>query len=184
MAHLNSIDPKNATGAAKTALDQVQSAMGVTPNMTRVLANSANALNGYLGLSAGLKGGALTPQLAEQIALAVAGFNGCEYCASAHTFIGGKTGLDADELESNLSGRSGDPRTQAALTFALRLVEARGSVGDSDFTAIRDAGFTDAEITEIIAHVALNTFTNYVNIASGVEVDFPKVALPGTRSAA
>ncbi len=184
MAHLHTVDPSTATGDAKAALNAVKSAVGAVPNLTRVLANSPNALNSYLGFSGALKGGALPATLAEQIALAVAGFNGCEYCAAAHTFIGSKTGLSREELTRNLEGTSDNPRTAAALTFALAVVRERGHAGKAAIEAVRSAGFTDGEIVEIIAHVALNTFTNYVNIAADVDVDFPKVDLPGGRVAA
>ncbi len=184
MAHVQTIDPQTATGAAKDLLDAVQKKLGVTPNLTRVLANSPNALNGYLSFSGALAGGALDKKLAEQIALTVAGFNGCDYCASAHTAIGKSLGLDADELALNLRGNAQDVRTAAALAFAKTVTREHGRVSDTDIEAIRAAGFSDAEIVEIIAHVALNTFTNYVNIGLDVEIDFPKVSTADTRRAA
>jgi alkylhydroperoxidase family enzyme len=77
-------------------------------------------------------------------------------------------------------GQSGDARTAAALKFALQLVETRGQVSDNDVQALRAAGFNNGEVVEILAHVALNLFTNYVNVALAVPVDFASVALRGT----
>jgi alkylhydroperoxidase family enzyme len=91
--------------------------------------------------------------------------------------LGKNAGLGDAELAAAQTGRSGDPRTAAALTFALKLVEERGQVSGEDVQALRDAGFDDGAIVEILAHVALNLFTNYVNIAFDVPVDFPAVRL-------
>lgn len=74
-------------------------------------------------------------------------------------------------------GESDDPKTAAALHFALRVVEGRGQIDDGDVAQLRSVGFSDGEIVEILAHVALNLFTNYVNVAFAVPVDFPGVKL-------
>ena len=107
--------------------------------------------------------------------VAVADRNNCSYCLAAHTVLGKNAGASVEEMADAQTGRSTDPRTAAALAFALKLVEARGQVTDADIAAVRAAGFDDGQIVEIIAHVALNLFTNYLNIALGVPVDFPAV---------
>lgn len=119
----------------------------------------------------------LPAALAEQIAVAVAERNACDYCLAAHTALGRKAGVSAEAMAAAQLGQSADPRTAAALRFALALVERRGQVGESDVLGLRDAGYSDEEIVEILAHVALNLFTNYVNIALAVPVDFPAVKL-------
>jgi len=115
-----------------------------------------------------------------RIALVVAEANGCGYCLSAHTYLGARFhGLDAAELDANRDGRSSDPKAEAALRFAALVVQRRGQVTDADVAAVRDAGFDDAQVVEIVLHVALNTLTNLVNNTLGTEVDFPLVAPRG-----
>ena len=116
-------------------------------------------------------------RVGEQIAVAVADRNACEYCLAAHTALGRNAGATAEEMQRAQAGEAADAATQAALRFALKLVNDRGKVSDSDVRALRDAGFGDEAIGEILAHVALNLFTNYVNVAFAVPVDFPAVKL-------
>ncbi|MCI0598858.1 MAG: carboxymuconolactone decarboxylase family protein, partial [Beijerinckiaceae bacterium] len=113
--------------------------------------------------------------LGEKIAVAVADRDACSYCLAAHTVLGKKAGASSEEMAEAQEGRSSDPKTAAALGFALKLVEHRGQVTSEDVNAVRAAGFNDGQIVEIIAHVALNLFTNYINISLDVPVDFPSV---------
>ncbi|MAI61060.1 MAG: peroxidase [Micavibrio sp. TMED27] len=184
MSRLTPVDPSQAEGKAKDLLDAVKQAMGATPNIFTTMANAPAALEGLLGLNGALSGGALNPQLREKIALVTAGQNGCDYCASAHTFLGDKAGIEADELASNLKGQSIDAKDNAALIFASQLIENRGRVTENDVQTVRKAGFNDEEIIEILTHVALNTFTNYFNEAFQTENDFPAVSTQETRKAA
>jgi uncharacterized peroxidase-related enzyme len=155
--------------------------MGTVPNMTRTMAVSPAVLEGYLGFSGALGGGALSPRVREQIALAVGEANRCEYCVSAHTAIGRHIGLAEEELAASRNGASSDQRVEAALRFATALVERRGQVTDADVAQVREAGWSDAEVAEIVAHVALNIFTNYFNTAAATEIDFPRIALGAAR---
>ena len=107
----------------------------------------------------------------------IANANRCEYCLAAHTVLGQNAGATGADMAAAQVGRSGDPRTAAALAFALTVVGQRAQVDDADFTNLRTAGFDDGQIVEIMAHVALNLFTNYINVALDVPVDFPRVAL-------
>lgn len=177
MARVAVINPQSATGEVKTLLDAVQSGLGMVPNFIRVLANSPAALGAFLGLHGIASSGALDPLTRERIALAVAEQNGCQYCVSAHTAIGRKSGLDGDEMLANRQGRSSNSKAAAALTFARTLVEHTGQVTAAEVEAVRAAGHSDAEIVEIITHVAMNIFTNLLGKATQVEIDFPKVAL-------
>jgi uncharacterized peroxidase-related enzyme len=177
MSRLHPVQPDQATGQAKELLDAVKAKLKMVPNMTRVMANSPAVLQGYLSFSGALAGGSLDPKLREEIALEVADQNSCQYCLSAHTAIGKMAGLSAEEIEMSRSANSSSAKTAAALKFAQQLVASRGQVSEADLEAVRQAGYNEGEIAEIIAHVALNIFTNYFNIAAGVEVDFPKIAL-------
>ena len=171
------VDPKQAQGDAKVALDQIQAAFGATPAMFRAVANSGAALKSMWGSFGALGSGTIPAKLAEQIAVAVADRNQCDYCLAAHTALGRKAGATAGEMAAAQAGESADPVTAAALRFALKLVEERGQVREAEVEAVRSAGFSDGQIVEILAHVALNLFTNYVNVAFKVPVDFPTVKL-------
>jgi uncharacterized peroxidase-related enzyme len=177
MSRLAAIQPEAATGKTKELLDAVQAKLKITPNMTRVMANSPAVLEGYLSFSGALAGGALDATLREEIALEVGEQNACQYCVSAHTAIGKMTGLSESEIDAARDARGNSPKRTAALKFAREIVAKKGRIADAEFDAVRNAGFMDVEIAEIIAHVALNVFTNYFNNVGGVEVDFPKIAL-------
>ena len=180
MSRLPAIQTEAATGKAKELLEAVQAKLKITPNMTRVMANSPAVLAGYLSFSGALAGGALDPKLREEIALEVGEQNSCQYCVSAHTAIGKMTGLSDSEIESARNATSASSKNAAALRFAREIVGKKGLATEADVEAVRHAGFSDGEIAEIIAHVALNVFTNYFNNTAGVEVDFPRIALHKT----
>ena len=161
---------------SQALLNAVKSQLGVVPNLFRVVGNSPAALEGYLSLNTALGKGALDVRTRERVALAVAEFNGCSYCLSAHSFLGkNKARLDDAEIAANRDGHSHDARADAALQFALKVLETRGHVADADLSAVRLAGYSDAEIVEIVLHVALNTLTNYVNEVARTAIDFPAV---------
>ena len=160
----------------RRSFDAIEKQLGVVPNMMRTMAQSPRVLEGYLALSGASGGGLLPATLQEQIALAVAETNACNYCLSAHTALGRRAGLSDDQLAASREGRAAEAKANAALQFALVVLEHRGGVGDDDFARVRAAGFSDAEIAEIIAHVALNVLTNYFNRAADTDIDFPKVA--------
>jgi len=162
--------------ASQPLLEAVQKQFGSAPNLFRVVGNSPSALEGYLGLNGALGKGKLEAKTRERIALAVAELNGCDYCLSAHSYIGKNMAkLDDAELAANREGGSSDPKADAALRFAAKVVKARGHVSDADVQAVKAAGYDDAEVIEIVLHVALNTLTNYVNEVAKTEIDFPVV---------
>lgn len=177
MSRVQLIDSALATGERKQVLDQIHGAFGATPAMFRAVANSSAALKSMWGSFAALGGGVIPAKLGEQIAVAVADRNDCEYCLAAHTALGRKAGATAAEMAAAQQGASEDPKTAAALRFALQLVNNRAQVSDADVQGLRDVGFNDEQIVEILAHVALNLFTNYVNVAFAVPLDFPAVKL-------
>ena len=166
-----------APAASRPLLDQIQQAFGSTPQMFRTVAHSPAALQAMWAFFGALGAGSLGAKLGEQIAVAVADRNRCDYCLAAHTALGRKAGASVEELRAAQQGESADPRTAAALRFALQLVEQRGQLKDADVQALRAAGFSEGETVEVLAHVALNLFTNYVNVAFQVPVDFPAVPL-------
>ena len=148
----------------------------MVPNLFSTIAQSSPALEFHITGSHALQKTHISGALREQIAVSTAGFNGCDYCASAHTLLGGLRKVEATELTSNLAGKSGDVKTQAALTFSRRVLETRGHVTDADLEAVRSAGYGDAEIVEIVAVTVDNIFTNYLNNVAKTTIDFPLVS--------
>ncbi len=175
MPRIKPIDIEQADGKAKSLLENVNKALGMTPNLMRTLAHSPAALEAYLGFGKALGGGSLSSKLREQIALTAANANACEYCASAHTALGKKSGFDAAELKRNLQASSRDPKVEAALQFARAVVVRQGWVTDEELERVREAGYSDGEIIEIIAATVIAIFSNYFNHVAETEVDFPVV---------
>ena len=165
-----------APAASRPLLDAVARQLGSAPNMFRLIALSPAALEGYLGMSGALAKGTLQAATRERIALAVAEVNGCGYCLSAHTYLGRNLAkLDDAEITANRNGASNDPKADAAVRFAAKVAKHRGHITDSDFAAVKDAGYTDAQVIEIVQHVALNSWTNFFNEVFQTEIDFPIV---------
>ena len=175
MQRISAVDPSQATGKGKQLLDGVQAKLGITPNLMKTLATAPAALEAYLNFNGALSTGVLDAKFREQIALSVAQANSCEYCLSAHSAIGKMVGLKPEEIESSRESRSTDSKRDAGLKFAQAIVVQRGELSDSAVENVRKAGYSDGEITEIVANVALNIFTNYFNHIAQTEVDFPRV---------
>ena len=176
MTRIQALEISDAPAAAQPMLEAVKKKLGMVPNLFKTFAHSPAVLQYNLSGSEALAGGSLSPALREQIALVSAGANGCDYCASAHTLMGKGAGVSPAELRLNLQGRASDARTQAALSFANAIVQERGRVSDAQLQAVRDAGYSESDIVEIVAHVAANIFTNYFNNLAGTVIDFPKVS--------
>jgi len=174
MSRLTPINPENASGKAKELLDAVQKKLGMVPNLMRTMVTSPAVLEGYLGLSDTLSRGSLSAKTREQLALAVAQANTCDYCLAAHSTIGKMVGLTPDQIRDSRRGTSIDPKTDALIRFARKVVERRGKVSDADLAKVRAAGLDDGAIAEAVANVALNIFTNYINHVAETEIDFPK----------
>ena len=175
MERITPINLQAAEGRAKELLDAVKAKLGIVPNMTRSMAVSPSVLEAYLGFSAALSHGVLPARVREQLALDVGEANHCDYCVAAHSAIGKRVGLTEQDVLDSRRGKSADQKTDVLLRFARTVVEKRGLIEDADMAAVRDAGYGDAEIAEVVAHVALNIFTNYFNNVAGTTIDFPKV---------
>jgi uncharacterized peroxidase-related enzyme len=175
MSRIHALDLAQAPASARSALDTVQASLGATPNLFRVAAHSPAALDALVSSIGALSKGSFGASTREAIALAVAEANGCDYCLSAHVVLGAGAGLSEAEIEGARRGRATHPKINAILAFSRNLVVNRGHVTDMDFELLRRAGVTDGEALEIVANVALNIFTNYLNQAAGTEIDFPVV---------
>jgi uncharacterized peroxidase-related enzyme len=175
MPRIAPLDPADANDRQRQSLDAVRALLGATPNMTTTMARSA-VLDGWLQLSGALRGGAIGGADAERIALGVAEANGCAYCRSAHGYLAANVAkLDDDEVQRARRFDSAEPGSAAILAFARAVLATRGHVSDADVAAARAAGMSDAQLAEVVGHVAVNVLTNYFNSALGVEVDFPVV---------
>jgi uncharacterized peroxidase-related enzyme len=178
MSRLKALNPETTTGKSKELFTTIQGKLGMVPNMMRTMGTSPAVLNGYLAFSGALGEGTIGGKLGELIALTVANANSCEYCNAAHSFIGEKlVYIDVNSIADAREGKSTDAKIQAALGFSRTIVEKKGLVEDADIDALKNAGYDEAGIAEIIAHVGLNIFTNYFNNAAKVVVDFPVVTL-------
>lgn len=166
-----------APAGSQSLLNAVQKQLGSVPNLFRLVATSPAALEGHLGLAGALGKGALPAPTRERIALAIAEVNGCDYCLAAHSYLAKKFArLDEAEIARNRSGGSTDPKADAAVRFAVKVARDRGHVGDGDVQAVKAAGYDDAQVIEIVQHVALNTWTNYMNEVAKTDIDFPAAA--------
>ena len=180
MSRIQALDPGHAPVSVSSTLNAVQASLGVIPNLFRVTANSPAALDALVAAIGALSKGTISAPAREAIALTVAEANGCDYCLSAHVVLGTGAGLSDADIEDARHGRATDPKVNAMLTFARNRVINRGRVTNSDVDQLRRVGVTDGEIVEIVANVALNIFTNYLNQTADTEIDFPvvRVGLP------
>jgi uncharacterized peroxidase-related enzyme len=169
------IDPTAATGVTATHLDTCRKMFGGTPNLFTTAAHSPAALGALLALFANVGKSSLGAKTGELIAVAIAQSNGCRYCLAAHTAIGTSLGVSAVALSEARQARAADARTAALLDLAVAINQSRGRIADQSLAAARAAGISDAEIIEVVAHIALNVFTNYMNNVAGTTVDFPEV---------
>lgn len=175
MSRISTPIPEAAPEASQAILSAIAAKLGRVPNFFRVLSNSPVALGAHGELSQAL-GKALDVKTRERIALAVAAVNGCEYCDAAHTYTGFNLAkLSREEIDLARQGTSAEPRAAAAAAFARRVAEARGKVSQEDVDAVRAAGFSEAQIVEVVAVVAENFFTNLINNVTAAEVDFPAI---------
>ncbi|MFI6416185.1 carboxymuconolactone decarboxylase family protein [Streptomyces sp. NPDC050842] len=177
MQALHSVEPETATGETAALFTATHQALGVVPNLARVMANSPTVLKGYVGVVTTLNGeGTLSAQVRESVALLVAQENRSDYCLSVHAFRGTKVaGLSTAEAIRARRGEADDPWAAAVLDLAAVLVRDRGAVTDEQLAAARGAGLSDGQIVEVVAHVALNVFTDYLATAARVDIDWPLV---------
>jgi uncharacterized peroxidase-related enzyme len=176
MTRLKAVNPDEATGKTKELFNAIEGKLGMVPNMMRTMGNSPALLEGYLNLSGALAHGLLGAKTGELLALAISENNACDYCLSAHSFLGEKlVHIDTNTLHNARQANSTDAKTDAALKFALVLLAKKGLVSDADVNTVKAAGLSEGEIGEIVGHVALNILTNYFNNTANTEIDFPVV---------
>jgi uncharacterized peroxidase-related enzyme len=176
MSRIAALEPSETQGKTRELLDAVNKGLGMTPNVFRVAAQSAAALEGLVSLNGALARGTFRARTREVIALAVAEANGCDYCLSAHTALGRGAGLSDPEMAEARRAASSDAKTAAMLSFARTLVLARGRMSAEGLASVRAAGVSDQDIVEVVGNVVVNLFTNYLNLVAETDIDFPRVA--------
>jgi uncharacterized peroxidase-related enzyme len=177
MPRISPIDPDVATGDTATHLASVRKLLGGTPNLFTTAAHSSVALGVLASMFANLGKSSVGGRTGELLAIAIAQSNGCGYCLAAHTAIGTALGLGADALAAARTPTSADARTASILSLAVSINRSRGKISDAELTAARAAGLSDREIVDVVALVALNVFTNYLNNVAETTIDFPEVPL-------
>lgn len=177
MPRIKPVDPTATDPRTAATLQAVRKKLGTLPNIFTTFALSPAALHGYVQLNEALAGGRLTPRQREQIALTIAQENACNYCLSAHSAIGQSVGLNDDDIKRARHADASDAKEKHITQFALEVVRSRAAISDEALTDVKQSGLDDGLIVEIIAHVALNVLTNYLNKIASTEVDFPRVAL-------
>lgn len=175
MARLVQIPDSSADAETSRIFEAIRGKIGKVPNLYRVAANRPAVLRALLSANDSLSGGGFDARTREAIALAVAGRNACDYCASAHSAIAAGLKIDADTIRHYLAGRAADERLQAILALAVAIVDRRGRLADSELDTARAAGLSDADIVETVGNVVVNIFTNYLNHAADTDIDFPIV---------
>ena len=174
MQRLNSVNPQAAQGRTKELLETVQQAFGVVPNTAKVMANSPAVLDSFLAFSTAMGGAKIGTKLHNQVKLTTSETNSCDYCTSILSAVAPSAGLSAADILAGRTGNSENRRTKAALVFAHNVLESRGKVSDEQLSAVREAGYGDGEIVEIVASVVLGCFTNFLNNVADTELDIPK----------
>lgn len=173
MERIKLLNKDSAPEGSKGLLTDIEQKMGKVINIFKVMANSPAVLKTYFAIDNALSEKTLDTPIAERIALAIASVNGCEYCSAAHSYLA-KGVLSEDEIANARQGKSNDEKAQAAMDFAVAVMKNAGKVSDEELEKVKKAGFSDAEILEIIAVVTVNFFTNAINNVSNTPVDFPK----------
>lgn len=177
MSRINVVEKDTANAEQNELFEAIQSQLGMVPNFLKVFANSPAALGAFLGLHTIAGGGSLESQTRERIALTIAQKTSCQYCVSAHTAIGRKAGLSTAEIEANRAGTSQDAKAAIAVKFAQALIEHKGEVTNDELVELRDVGYSESDIVEIITHTGMNFLTNLIGKVSRVDIDFPKIEL-------
>jgi uncharacterized peroxidase-related enzyme len=179
MPRTTALKPEQVPADSKPTLDAFTRNIGFTPNMMATLAQSPIAFNSWATLFGALSK-ALDVKTRDSIGLAVSEVNGCNYCLTVHSFTAEQMAqLTADEIILARKGHASDPKRDAAVQFARKVIETRGQVTDADLKAVRDAGYSDANVMEIVALVAMYSLTNFFNNVFDPERDFPAVTPAG-----
>lgn len=179
MPKTTALRPEQVPADSKPTLDMFTKNIGFTPNMMAAFAQSPIAFNAWASLRSSLSK-VLDLKTRESIALAVSEVNGCNYCLAVHSFGAEHAKMSPEDIILARKGHASDPKRHAAVQFARKVIQTRGEISDADLKAVRDAGYTDANVMEIVALVAMYSLTNFFNNVFDPEKDFPNVMPAGS----
>ncbi|MAT70553.1 MAG: peroxidase [Planctomycetaceae bacterium] len=183
MQRISSVAPASATGRVRELFDQLEQAFGAVPNTAQVMANSPAVLESFVAFANAMSGVGIGGKLHNQVKLSTSETNACEYCTSILSAVAPSAGLSADDVVAGRTASADDARTDAALKFAAAVLDTGGNVSDAQLQAVRDQGFGDAEIVEIVTSVVLGCFTNFLNNVADTELDVPAAGPVGQACA-
>ncbi len=152
----------SAPEGSKPALEQLQQAFGVLPNIAAAIANSPKLVNSLVGVFQQVHSSSLTEPEIQIVLLTDAVANSSTYAVAFHTALALQQGVSSEETDAIRERRvPTDQRFAALSTLAAALIEKRGHLSDPELDSILAAGFTKEQVLEVIAIVAASTITNY-----------------------
>ena len=177
MSRINTPAIETAVGETAEVYARVKKTAGGVPNAYAAIgAHGPAALQAVLNAEGVLAGGSLSKAERETIKLLVSVAAGCDYCVAAHSLMGKMAGLPQDVLKQLRDGQpTGDDKRDALARFVRVLAATNGTIDEAEFTAVKRAGYTDAQLVEISLAIAVITFTNVFNRINDTVVDFPAV---------
>lgn len=165
-------DENTAPEASRETLRTIKGAFGFIPNALGILAASNPALSGYLALDAKVAETSLSDAQVQSLILAISHENACHYCMAAHSAQAGMAGVAEKDIETLRQGQSpSDPKLRALITFGRSMVKKRGWLEQHEIDDFLAAGFTQANVFDVILVVAMKTITNYSNHITQAPVD-------------
>ena len=178
MSRLSVPNLESDTGASGQIYAQIKKAIGSVPNtFAAIAAHGPAALKAVLAADTVVAAGTLPKRDQEVIKLVISAAGGCDYCVAAHNHLAKLAGVKAEVLRQIREGQpTGDARRDALVDFVRKLAQSSGTVSDEDFTAIKAAGYSDAQLVEISLAFATTVFTNISNRINDTEIDFPAAA--------
>ncbi len=170
MPRLRPLDPEQASGGtARTLLGGIIDRHGDAGPMVRTMAHSPALLQGYLELSRAMKRSAIPRPLSERISLAIQEWLGCALCLEAHTAAGRAAGLTDSDIALARQGTALDAREAALITYAMRVLTEPSTLTDADVDELREHGWSDRVLADVVGLVALNQLTGAFNLVAGLE---------------
>jgi AhpD family alkylhydroperoxidase len=167
-------DESSAPAAALPFLAKAKSAFGMVPNLLGIFAESPALLEGYMTLAGIFAKTSFTPIEQQTILLTVSFENSCGYCMAAHSSIASGQGMLSAVLAALRKGvPPPDARLEALVQFTRTVVRERGWAGERDLDSFLQAGFTKAQVLEVVLGVGLKTLSNYANHVAHTPVDAP-----------
>lgn len=160
------VSPEN-----QAIFDALKAQLGFVPNLYAAIGHSATGLGKYLAYQNAKT--SLTNKEKEVVNLVVSEVNGCRYCLSAHTVIGGMNGFTQAEIIDLRSGKSSNPKLNALVVLAKDITENKGRASAKNLQAFYDAGYTKGNLVDLMLQISDKIAMNYLHNLTQIEIDFP-----------